>query len=418
MPTTLRSDFLREIAWRGFLQQASDLEALDKLLHERKLVAYIGFDCTAPSMHVGSLLPIMLLRWFQKTGHQPIVLMGGGTTKVGDPSGRDAGRRLLTTRQISSHQTSLSSVFARFLEFGDGKALLLDNAVWLDKLGYIDFLRDLGRHFSVNRMLTMDSVRTRLERQHPLSLLEFNYMALQAYDFLELYRSYGCRIQMGGSDQWGNIVAGIDLTRRCLGAQLFGLTAPLIVTSSGSKMGKTAQGAVWLNPDSLPTWQYWQYWRNTRDADVGRFLRLFTDLPHAEILRLEKLEGRERNAAKIALANAATALCRGTQEADAAARTAHEAFVERQKDAEGLPQITLFPKDLTQGMHLYRLLRFAGLTESHGQARRLMHAGGVRVDDRVRTDAETLMTIADWKQENVVKLSVGKKRHMLVRLSR
>ncbi len=324
---THASAFLRTLAERGFVHQITDAAALDAAAIAGPVTAYVGFDCTAPSLHVGNLVSIMMLRWLQRTGHRPIVLMGGGTTKVGDPSGKDEGRQLLDDARIEANKASIRRIFARFLDFdGEYAAVMLDNAEWLDGLAYIPFLRDIGRHFSVNRMLTFDSVRLRLDREQPLSFLEFNYMILQAYDFLELSRRAGCSLQMGGSDQWGNIVNGTDLIRRIDGKPAFGLTTPLITTADGAKMGKTAAGAVWLHEDALPTYDYWQFWRNTHDADVGRFLKLFTDLPLDEIARLEALEGAEINAAKIALADAATALCRGTDAAAAAHATAVATF--------------------------------------------------------------------------------------------
>src|SRR5262245_37766876 len=335
--TEFRSEFLKLAAARGQLHQCTDAAALDGLMQKQRVTAYIGFDCTAPSFHVGNLVQIMTLRRLQQTGHKPIVVMGGGTTKVGDPSGKDDMRQLLTPAQIETNKKSLLRVFERFLSFGTGPsdAIMVDNAEWLDRLEYVSFLRDIGRHMSVNRMLTMDSVKLRLDRDQPLSFLEFNYMILQAYDFVELYRRYGCRLQSGGSDQWGNIVAGIDLARRLEDAELFGVTSPLIATSSGAKMGKTATGAVWLNADMRSPYEYWQFWRNTEDGDVGRFLRLFTELPEDEIARLEKLEGAERNEAKKILATEATALCHGGDAARSAAETARRTFEEGAL-AEGL----------------------------------------------------------------------------------
>ncbi|MGH6792317.1 MAG: tyrosine--tRNA ligase, partial [Methyloceanibacter sp.] len=324
--STVKSDFLRELTERGYIHQATDEAALDKLARAETVTGYIGFDCTAPSLHVGNLLSIMLLRKLQQTGHRPIVLIGGGTTKVGDPSGKDEARKLLSDTEIAANIAGIESVFSKFLSFGNGGALMINNADWLDTLNYIDFLRDYGRHFSVNRMLTYDSVKLRLEREQPLSFIEFNYMVLQAYDFVELYRRFGCRLQMGGSDQWGNIVSGIELGRRSDGIELFGLTSPLLTTSSGAKMGKTAAGAVWLNPDMLSPYDYWQFWRNSEDADVERFLKLFTELPLPEIAKLAKLKGAELNEAKKILATEAAALVHGRDAADRAAETARTTF--------------------------------------------------------------------------------------------
>ena len=410
------SEFLRAITGRGFVHQCTDIDGLDALASGPPITAYIGFDCTAPSLHVGSLVPIMLLRWLQKTGHRPIVLMGGGTTRVGDPSGRDETRGLLTDDEIARNMAGIRAMFDQFLAFGDGPtdALMVDNAAWLDGLDYIGFLRDYGRHFSVNRMLTMDSVRLRLEREQPLSFIEFNYMVLQAYDFVELARRYGCVLQMGGSDQWGNIVNGIDLGRRADAAELFGLTTPLITTASGAKMGKTAQGAVWLDADMLSPFDYWQYWRNTDDADVGRFLRLFTELPLAEIERLERLEGAEINDAKKLLANEATALCHGAGAAREAAETARRTF-EEGAHGDSLPVIEVPRRELEKGVAAFELLRRAGLCATGGEARRLIKGGGARFND-TRIDNETQpITAADLTADGVIKLSAGRKRHALVR---
>ncbi|MCH9020564.1 MAG: tyrosine--tRNA ligase [Proteobacteria bacterium] len=410
------SEFLRAITGRGFVHQCTDIDGLDALASGPPITAYIGFDCTAPSLHVGSLVSIMLLRWLQKTGHRPIVLMGGGTTRVGDPSGRDETRGLLTDDEIARNMAGIRAMFDQFLAFGDGPtdALMVDNAAWLDGLDYIGFLRDYGRHFSVNRMLTMDSVRLRLEREQPLSFIEFNYMVLQAYDFVELARRHGCVLQMGGSDQWGNIVNGIDLGRRADAAELFGLTTPLITTASGAKMGKTAQGAVWLDADMLSPFDYWQYWRNTDDADVGRFLRLFTELPLAEIERLERLEGAELNDAKKLLANEATALCHGAGAAREAAETARRTF-EEGAHGDSLPVIEVPRGELEKGVAAFELLRRAGLCATGGEARRLIKGGGARFND-TRIDSETQpITAADLTADGVIKLSAGRKRHALVR---
>jgi len=364
-----RSEFLRLIKARGQLHQSTDDAGLDALMLKEPVAGYIGFDCTAPSLHVGSLMQIMTLRRLQQTGHKPIVVMGGGTTKVGDPSGKDDMRQLLTSEQIESNKRSILGVFERFLKFGGGPtdAVMVDNAEWLDKLEYISFLREIGRHMSVNRMLTMDSVKLRLDRDQPLSFLEFNYMILQAYDFLELYKRYGCRLQAGGSDQWGNIVAGIDLARRLEGAELFGVTSPLITTSSGAKMGKTAVGAIWLNAEQRSAYDYWQFWRNTEDTDVGRFLRLFTELPEGEIARLEKLKGAELNEAKKILATAATAMCHGQQAAEAAGETARRTF-EEGAIAAGLPTFEIERARLEAGLPVATLAHMAGLTSSTSEA--------------------------------------------------
>ncbi len=411
----VRSEFLSTVKERGYFHQSTDLEALDALAVDEKLSGYIGFDATATSLHAGSLVQIMLLRWMQKCGHKPIVLMGGGTSKVGDPSGKDEQRRLLTDADISQNIEGIKGIFAKFLTFGDGAAdaVMVNNADWLDKLQYIDFLRDYGRHFSVNRMLTFDSVKLRLDREQPLSFLEFNYMILQSYDFLELFRRYNCQLQMGGSDQWGNIVSGVELGRRVDGAQLFGLTSPLLATASGAKMGKTASGAVWLNEDMLSAYDYWQYWRNTEDADVGRFLRLFTELPLEEIARLERLEGSEINEAKIILANEATTMCHGPAAAEAAAETARQTFQEGGA-GDDLPRIDVTRTRLSDGVPLYELLRETGLAKSNGEARRLIKGGGGRVNDSVVNEELAAITLSDVNDEGVIKLSAGRKRHAIV----
>jgi len=413
-----RSDFLNAVVERGFLHQCTNAEALDALAVKGPVTAYIGFDATADSLHAGSLVPIMLLRLLQQTGHKPIVLMGGGTTKVGDPSGKDEARQLLTDAHIQANIDGIKGVFQKFLRFGDGPtdAVMVNNAEWLDRLEYIAFLRDYGRHFSVNRMLAFDSVKLRLDREQPLSFLEFNYMILQAYDFVELARRYDCRLQMGGSDQWGNIVNGVELGRRAADIELFGLTVPLLTTSSGAKMGKTASGAVWLNEDRLSAYDYWQYWRNTEDADVGRFLRLFTELPMDEIARLEALEGSEINDAKIVLANEATALCHGANAATAAAETARKTFVEG-AIAEDLPSVDIPKAELEGGIAAFALMTRAGLTQSNGEARRLIKGGGARMNDaRIENDTVTV-SLADVNDQGVIKLSAGRKRHALVRPS-
>ena len=400
---TYKSQFLQTLARRGYLHQLTNAEAIDARAGKPGLVAYIGFDMTGPSLHIGHLMSIMMLRRLQQHGGKPIALMGGGTTKVGDPSGKDSARQMLDDATIAANKASIQRVFERFLTFGDGPndAMMVDNADWLDQLNYIDFLRDYGRHFSVNRMLTMDSVKLRLDRDQPLSFIEFNYMVLQSYDFVELHRRHGVEMQMGGSDQWGNITMGTDLGRRVLGAELFGLTTPLITNADGSKMGKTASGAVWLNRDQLPDWDYWQFWRNVDDRDVGRFLRLFTDMPDDEIARLEALEGAEINAAKVALANAATSLCRGADAAQAAEATATATFADGGA-GEGLPHV-----QVAGPVALADALVASGLAASKGEARRKIDEKAVRVDGAVITDPA--MPVAA-----PAKLSVGKKRHALL----
>ena len=411
-----KSDFLNVLASRGFIHQVSEPEALDALARQSTITAYIGFDCTAPSLHVGSLLPIMMLHWLQQTGHKPVPLMGGGTTRVGDPSGKDESRRLLTDEVIAENLRSIREIFGRFLRFGDGKtdAVMANNADWLNALNYIDFLRDIGRHFSINRMLAFDSVKLRLERQHELSFLEFNYMILQAYDFVELFRRYGCVLQMGGSDQWGNIVSGIDLGRRLNNAQLFALTSPLITTSSGAKMGKTAAGAVWLNADQVSPYEYWQYWRNTEDADVGRFLKLFTVLPLDEIARFSALKGEEINEAKKVLATEATSLVHGRPAAEEAAATARITF-EEGKLAESLPTEEVARTNLENGLSVLEAYVLLHLVISKGEARRLIRNGGLQVNDVVVTDENMMLTPRDLTPEGVIKLSLGRKRHVLLK---
>ena len=414
--TEPRSEFLREIIGRGFLHQCTDLAGLDALAENGPIAAYIGFDCTADSLHVGSLVPIMMLRWLQKTGHKPIVLMGGGTTKIGDPSGKDESRQLLSADQIQANMAGIRHIFDRYLVFGDGPAdaIMIDNSDWLDRLNYVDFLREYGRHFSVNQMLAFDSVKLRLEREQHLSFLEFNYMVLQSYDFLEISRRHDCVLQMGGSDQWGNIVSGVDLGRRLDRKSLFGLTSPLITTASGAKMGKTAQGAVWLNEARLTAYDYWQYWRNAEDADVGRFLRLFTELPENEIARLEALEGVEINEAKKQLANEATKLCHGAAAAEAAAATARRTFEEGTL-GQDLPTIEVPRGRLAQGIPAYELLRESGLTASNGEARRLIKGGGARINDTAIENDSRAVDLGDLNEDGLIKLSAGKKRHALVR---
>ena len=413
-----QSDFLRVLIERGFVHQCSDFAGLDAKAKARELTAYIGFDCTAPSLHIGSLVQIMMLHWLQKTGGKPVPLMGGGTTRVGDPSGKDASRQILTIAQIDANKAGIRQVFSKFLQFGEGKtdAVMPDNAEWLAALNYVDFLREVGRHFSVNRMLSMDSVKMRLEREQELSFLEFNYMCLQAYDFVELYKRHGCILQMGGSDQWGNIVTGTDLGRRMGTAQLYALTTPLITTASGAKMGKTAAGAIWLNADMLPVYDYWQFWRNTEDGDVGRFLRLFTVLPLDEIARLEALGGSEINAAKTVLANEATALIHGQEAADLAAETARKTFVEGVR-ATSLPSIEVSRAEFDAGLGMLTAFVRAGLVASTGEARRQVKGGGLKVNDVAVSDERAMIGAADLGGEGAVKLSLGKKKHVLLRVT-
>jgi len=414
--STVKSDVLRELKARGFIHQATDEAGLDKLLRTERVAGYIGFDCTAPSLHVGNLLGIVMLRKLQQAGHRPIVLIGGGTTKVGDPSGKDESRKLLSDAEIAANIAGIESVFAKFLSFGGGDtgAVMINNADWLDTLNYIDFLRNYGRHFSVNRMLTYDSVRLRLEREQPLSFIEFNYMVLQAYDFIELYRRLGCRLQMGGSDQWGNIVSGIELGRRTDGVELFGLTSPLLITASGAKMGKTVSGAVWLNADMISPYDYWQYWRNSEDADVDRFLKLFTELPLDEIAKLAKLKGAELNEAKKILATEATALVHGRDAADRAAETARTTF-EKGEIAQSLPTLEVPRADLEKGLGVLNASVLAGFVQSTGEARRQIKGGGIKVNDEPVTNERQLLTPSDLTPDGVIKLSLGKKRHALIR---
>jgi len=411
-----KSDFLRVLSERGFIHQVSEPDDLDALAKKQAITAYIGFDCTAASLHVGSLLPIMMLYWMQQTGHRPIALMGGGTTRVGDPSGKDESRKILTDQLINENLKGIREIFARFLKFGDGPsdAVMANNADWLNTLNYIDFLRDVGRHFSVNRMLSFDSVKLRLERQQELSFLEFNYMILQAYDFVELYKRHKCVLQMGGSDQWGNIVNGIDLGRRMMNAQLFALTSPLITTSSGAKMGKTAAGAVWLNADLVSPYDYWQYWRNTEDGDVERFLKLFTILPLGEIAKLAALKGQEINEAKKTLATEATALVHGRAAADKAAETARQTFEEGAL-AESLPTVEIRRADLDSGYGVLTAAVHAGFVASTSEARRQIKGGGLRVNDEAVTDEKMTLTPQHLTPEGVIKLSLGRKRHVLLK---
>ena len=416
--STPQSDFMRVLTERGFVHQCSDPDGLDERARAGGLTGYIGFDCTAPSLHVGSLVQIMMLFWLQQTGGKPIALMGGGTTRVGDPSGKDESRKLLTVEQIEENKQGIKTVFSRFLRFGDGPedAVMPDNADWLTKLNYIEFLRNVGRHFSVNRMLSMESVKLRLDRDQELSFIEFNYMILQAYDFVELSRRYGCVLQMGGSDQWGNIVNGIDLGRRMGTPQLHALTTPLITTGSGAKMGKTAAGAIWLNPEMLSPYDYWQFWRNTEDADVGRFLKLFTTLPLAEIARLEALDGSEINEAKKVLATEATALLHGREAATAAAETARKTFEEGAL-AESLPSVPVPRAVLEAGLGVLTAFgpEYAKLVLSTSEARRQVKGGGLRVNDRPVTDERSVLRSSDLTPEGVIKLSFGRKRHVLLR---
>lgn len=415
--TTPKSEFLKTMAERGFFHQCSDVEGLDKLAVESRITAYVGYDCTAPSLHVGSLISIMMLAWLQKLGGKPIALMGGGTTRVGDPSGKDETRQLRSLEEIEANKEGIKQVFSKFLRFGDqsSDAIMVDNAEWLAPLNYIDFLRDVGRHFSVNRMLTMDSAKLRLDREQELSFIEFNYMLLQAYDFVELNRRYGCNTQMGGSDQWGNIVTGIDLGRR-MGAkeQLYALTCPLLTTASGAKMGKTAAGAIWLNEAQLSAYDYWQFWRNTEDADVARFLRLFTFLPLDEISRLEKLEGAEINDAKKVLATEATALLHGRDKAEAAAETARRTF-EQGALAADLPTVEIARDDLNAGLGILAAFVKAGLVASNSEARRQVQGGGLKVNDQAVTNEKASLTVADAAASGVIKLSLGKKKHVLLK---
>ena len=409
-----KSDFLHEMQTRGFLADCTDLEGLDARLRAGPVAGYIGFDLTAKSLHIGNLVQITTLRWLQKTGHRPITLMGGGTTKVGDPSGKDEMRRMLTAEQIAGHAAGIRSVFDRYIEYGDGpgRALMVDNAEWLEQLGYIAFLRDIGRHFTINRMLTFESVKSRLDREQALSFIEFNYMLLQAYDFLQLFRREGCVLQMGGSDQWGNIVSGADLIRRVEGAEAFGLTTPLVTRADGKKMGKSAEGAVWINEDAMSAYDFWQWWRNVPDADVGKFLKMFTELPVPECDRLGALGGQEINEAKVVLANEVTARCRGEAAARAAAETARTVFREGGLGAD-LPTLSIAAAELPpEGLPLVQLLVRSGLAASGKDARRLIAEGGARLDDAVVTDAGLHLGAADLAAPR--KVSAGRKRHALV----
>ncbi|MEC8292242.1 MAG: tyrosine--tRNA ligase [Pseudomonadota bacterium] len=411
-----KSDFMRVMMERGFIADCTDYQALDEALCAGVVPTYIGYDATAKSLHVGHLLNIMMLRWLQKTGHKPITLMGGGTTKVGDPSFRADERPLLTPEAIDANIDGMKQVFAKYLSYGDGDtdAVMLNNAEWLDNLNYLEFLRDIGRHFSVNRMLSFESVKSRLDREQSLSFLEFNYMILQAYDFLELNRRYGCLLQMGGSDQWGNIVNGIDLTRRVLENEIFGLTSPLLTTSDGRKMGKSQGGAIWLNGDMLSPYEFWQFWRNTTDADVGRFLKLYTELPVEECDRLGALQGQEINDAKVILANEVTTLCHGAEAAAAAEATAREVF-EKGGVGDDLPTLELSAADLGDGISIVQLIVKSGLAKSGKDAKRLIKENGAKLDDENLTDAGLMVDAAKLAQP--IKLSAGKKRHALVKLA-
>jgi tyrosyl-tRNA synthetase len=414
--TAFQSDFLKVLQERGFIHQASDFEGLDALAAKGEATAYVGYDCTAPSLHIGNFLSMMMLYWLQQSGNKPITLMGGGTTMVGDPSGKDETRAIRTVAEIEANKASIRGVFAKVLRYGSSKsdAVMLDNAEWLTKLNWIEMLRDIGKHFSVNRMLTMDSVRLRLEREQEMSFIEFNYMVCQAYDFVELARRTGCRLQMGGSDQWCNIIMGVDLGRRMGTAQLFALTTPLLTTASGAKMGKTAQGAVWLNADQFSPYDFWQYWRNTEDADVVRFLKLFTTLPMGEIDKLAKLEGAEINEAKKALADAATTLLHGAEAARSASETARQTF-EEGAIAENLPTVEVPRGELEAGIGVLASFVKAGLVASNGEARRQIKGGGLRVNDVAVTDEKMLLKPSELTPEGVIKLSFGKKRHVLLR---
>ncbi|MDA9420340.1 tyrosyl-tRNA synthetase [Bradyrhizobium sp. CCBAU 25360] len=414
--TAFKSDFLNTLQERGFIHQCSDFEGLDALAAKGEATAYVGYDCTARSLHIGNYLTMMMLHWLQESGNKPITLMGGGTTMVGDPSGKDETRAMRTVAEIEANKESIRGVFAKVLRYGEGKsdAIMLDNAEWLTKLNWIEMLRDVGRHFSVNRMLTMDSVRLRLEREQEMSFIEFNYMVCQAYDFVELAKRTGCKLQMGGSDQWGNIIMGVDLGRRMGTHQLFALTTPLLTTASGAKMGKTAQGAVWLNADAFSPYDFWQSWRNTEDADVGKFLKLFTTLPMAEIRKLEALGGSEINEAKKVLATEATALLHGREAANEAAETARRTFEEGAL-AETLPTVQIPQGEIDAGLGVLNAFVKAGLVASNGEARRQIKGGGLRVNDEPVTDEKMALSANNLTPEGVIKLSFGKKKHVLLK---
>ncbi len=411
-----KSDFLRVLSERGFIHQCSDFAGLDEKARTGRITAYVGYDCTAPSLHIGNLISAMMLHWLQQTGHRPITLMGGGTTRVGDPSGKDETRKLLTVEQIEGNKDSIKGVFGKLLSYGSegNGAIMVDNAEWLTKLNYIDMLRDIGRHFSINRMLSMDSVKLRLDREQELSFIEFNYMILQSYDFFELSRNYDCCLQMGGSDQWGNIVNGVDLGRRMGAQQLYALTTPLLTTASGAKMGKTASGAVWLNADMFSPYDYWQFWRNTEDADVSRFLKLFTTLPMDEIARLSNLGGAEINEAKKVLATEATALLHSRAAANEAAETARQTF-EQGMASETLPTVTVSDAEFGEGLGVLAAFVTAGLVASTGEARRLIQGGGLRVNDEGVSDPRLILS-RDHMRDGAIKLSMGKKKHVLIKV--
>ena len=415
--TPPKSEFLKTLISRGYMHQATNLDGLDRLAEQQPISAYIGFDCTANSLHVGSLIQIMMLRLLQRTGHKPIVLMGGGTTKVGDPSGKDEARPLLSDQDIEQNKQGIKKIFEKYLTFGDGPtdALMVDNAEWLDQLAYIRFLRDFGSHFSINRMMGMESVKLRLEREQNLSFLEFNYAILQAYDFLELRRRYGCSLQMGGSDQWGNIVSGVDLTRRVDQQEIFGLTSPLITTASGAKMGKTAAGAIWLNEDRLPVFDFWQFWRNTEDQDVGRFLRLFTELPESEITKLEALEAAEINQAKIILANEVTSLCHDADAARQAEQTARQSFSQG-VIAEGLPTLDIDKAEMPSLSVIDAFVQ-SGLAASKGEVRRLIRGGGARLNNQAISDEDRLLLADDFDTDGRAQIAAGKKRRAILQLN-
>ena len=414
--SNFKSQFIQLMSDRKFIHQITDENELDALMARNRITAYIGFDCTADSLHVGSLVQIMMLRHLQQCGHRPIVLMGGGTTKVGDPSGKDDARQLLNDEDIKNNKESIRKIFEKYLIFGDGPtdALMVDNDEWLSSLEYVKFLREYGRHFSVNRMLSFDSVKLRLDREQPLSFLEFNYMILQAYDFLELQRRHHCLLQMGGSDQWGNIINGVELARRVDQKSIFGLTTPLVTTASGEKMGKSASGAIWLNADRLSPYEFWQFWRNTEDGDVGKFLRLFTEISLDEIKKLELLEGSELNDAKKILASEVTKLCHGPIAAESAANTAQKIFEEGLL-GEDLPSISITSKELEEGLWVLEAMRKAELIKSNGEGRRLISNGGARLNNVVITDPDLKISIIDANADGIVKLSLGKKRHVLLR---
>jgi tyrosyl-tRNA synthetase len=417
--TAYQSDFLNILQERGFIHQCSDFDGLDALAAKGKAIGYVGYDCTAPSLHIGNFLSMMMLHWLQASGNKPIALMGGGTTRVGDPSGKDETRALRSVEEIDANKAGIKGVFSKVLRFGEGSqdAIMVDNAEWLVELKWIDMLREVGRHFSVNRMLTMDSVKLRLEREQEMSFIEFNYMVAQSYDYVELARRTGCNLQMGGSDQWGNIVNGVDLGRRMgLKHPLFALTTPLLTTSSGAKMGKTAQGAVWLNEAQFGAYDFWQYWRNTEDADVGRFLKLFTVLPMGEITRLKALQGTEINEAKKALATAVTALIHGQDKAEAAAETARKTF-EQGTMASDLPSFFVEPAALNDGIAIQHAFVLAGLVHSNGEAKRQIQGGGLKINDVTVTQDQVKLSSADLSPEGIIKLSLGKKRHVLLKIS-